>query len=68
MTKLEGVNQNYLHELNICRGILEREQATLDNHRVMIEMNERFIRMDLERIQLVKRRIMQLESHANDRM
>jgi len=67
MSKPIGVNQNYLHELNICNSILERERNMLENHRILITMYERSIKLDMERIIMLRRRIYELESHGHDR-
>lgn len=60
-----GVNQNWQHELNICNKILNRERNQLASDRTQVELFERMIRLDMERINALKIRICQLETHGN---
>ena len=62
-----SVNSNYLHELNVCRRILEMRQADILLRREIIRTEEQQLRLNLESIQHIQRRIYELESHGHDR-
>lgn len=61
-----GVNQNWQHELNVANRILEMRMADLRLRREIIKVEEQQLRLNLESIQHIKRRIYELESHGND--
>lgn len=56
------VNQNSQHELNVCKRILMMRQADVDMRRQIIRVEEQQLRLTLESIQHIKRRMYELES------
>lgn len=64
MTQAAYVNQNYQHELNVMRRILIMRQADVHLRREIIRVEERQLRLTLESIQHVERRICELESKS----